>query len=67
MQRHFSIGVTTIVALMAAHRAAAGREGAPVTYNQAEIGRISAYLHGDSPPASKNDSPRHDHVLARSA
>lgn len=53
MERHFSIGVTTIVALMAAHRAAADREGAAVTYNQegppTGVGPLSLNLNLDRP------------------
>jgi hypothetical protein len=49
MERHLSAGVTTIVALMAAHRAAAGREGAPVSYCQEEVAQVDAYLHEDEP------------------
>jgi hypothetical protein len=51
MERHFSTGVSTIVALMAAHRTAAGVGSVPVRYSQEEIARIYCYLHGDEPPA----------------
>jgi hypothetical protein len=44
MQRHLSTGVSTIVALMAAHRATSCREGAPAVYCQEEVARIDAYL-----------------------
>lgn len=40
MERHLSTGVSTIVALMAAHRAASGREGPPAAYSQQESARI---------------------------
>jgi hypothetical protein len=40
-----STGVSMIVALMAAHRAASGSKGAPTVYCQEEIERIQAYLH----------------------
>ena len=52
MHRHLSTSVSTIVALMAAHRAATGREGAPTAFCQYEIDRIDAYLHGDEPAVS---------------
>jgi hypothetical protein len=48
MERHLSTGVATIVALMAAHRAASGREGAPVAFCQEAIDRIAAYLSEDA-------------------
>jgi hypothetical protein len=44
MERHLSIGVSTIVALMAAHRAAAGGEGPPEVYDQAAVARVDGYL-----------------------
>lgn len=45
MERHLSTGLATIVALMAAHRAASGRDGTRVTYSQEQVDRIGAYLH----------------------
>jgi hypothetical protein len=51
MERHLSTGVSIIVALMAAHRAASGREAPPTAYNQEEVARIDAYLHEDKPAA----------------
>jgi hypothetical protein len=48
MERYLSIGVSTIVALMAAHRAAAGAEGPP--YSQEQIARIDAYLRETNDP-----------------
>jgi hypothetical protein len=45
MERHLSTGVSTIVALMAAHRVASGRERSTAVYSQDEIARIVAYLH----------------------
>ena|ERR1700733_10118426 len=45
MARHHSTGVSMIIALMAAHRAASGSKGAPTVYCQEEIERIQAYLH----------------------
>ncbi len=44
MERHFSVGVSTIVALMAAHRAASGRDEPPITFSQAAVSRIAAGL-----------------------
>ena len=59
MERYLSIGVSTIVALMAAHRAATGAEGSP--YSQKQIARIAAYLREDKrpapPTARQPDSP----------
>jgi hypothetical protein len=52
MHRHLSTSVSTIVALMAAHRAASGREGAPTAFCQDEVARIDAYLRDDEPAAS---------------
>jgi hypothetical protein len=52
MHRHLSTSVSTMVALMAAHRAASGRDGAPTTFNQDEVARIDAYLSDDEPAAS---------------
>jgi hypothetical protein len=49
MERHLSTSLATIVALMAAHRAAFGKEGAPVTYCQEKVNRIDAYLHDKEP------------------
>ena len=58
MQRYFSLGVTDLVVLMAAHRAAAGKgETASVALHQA-ITRVDAYLRSasrsgePSPPAA---------------
>jgi hypothetical protein len=47
MRRHLSTGVSTIVALMAAHRATSGRAGALSAYCQEEVARIDAYLRAD--------------------
>jgi hypothetical protein len=44
MERHFSVGVSTIVALMAAHRDASGRQEPQVTFSQATVSRIEARL-----------------------
>jgi hypothetical protein len=49
MERHFSTGISTIVAIMAAHRATSGREGAVVAFCQEEVDRIDAYLHETEP------------------
>ena len=53
MERHLSTGVSTIVALMAAHRAASGREGPAAVYSHEEVARIDAYLHdGQAQPVA---------------
>jgi hypothetical protein len=52
MHRHLSTSVSTMVALMAAHRAASGRNGAPTTFSQDEVARIDACLSDDEPAAS---------------
>ena len=45
MQRYLSVGVSTLVALMAAHRAAAGSDETRLAaFNQEEIARIDADL-----------------------
>jgi hypothetical protein len=49
LDRHLSTGVATIVALMAAHRVAPGRDGAPVACCQEEVDRIDAYLYDKTP------------------
>lgn len=59
MERHLSTGVATIVALMAAHRAAGGGEGVPVAYCQEEVARIDAYLREDGPAAGASRVARH--------
>jgi hypothetical protein len=50
MERHFSIGVATIVALMAAHRAASARVDTSTHCFQDELSRIDAYLSQGAPP-----------------
>jgi hypothetical protein len=52
MERHFSTGVSTLVALMAAHRIASGREDPVVIYCQEEVARIIAYLREAEPAGS---------------
>jgi hypothetical protein len=63
MHRDLSTSVSTIVALMAAHRAASAREGAPTAFCQDEVDRIDAYLRDDGPAASvdatRNRTPKH--------
>ena len=44
MQRYLSIGSATLVALMAAHREAAGHAGTGSGFNQDEVARIETYL-----------------------
>jgi hypothetical protein len=55
MERHLSVGVSTLVALMAAHRAVAQRPlDRPPSLDQNEIARIEAVLRGKAeraPPA----------------
>ena len=62
MHRDLSTSVSTIVALMAAHRAASGREGAPTAFCQDDVDRIDAYLRDDGPAASvdatRNRTPK---------
>lgn len=53
MERHFSIGVATIVALMAAHRAASDREDTSTDCFQEELSRIDAYLNQADTPTSR--------------
>ena len=48
MERYLSIPLSAIVALMAAHRAAAGAERPP--YSQEQIARIDAYLRETNDP-----------------
>jgi len=45
MERHFSVGVATIVALMAAHRAASDREDISAGCLQRELQKVDAYLN----------------------
>ena len=49
MERHHATGSATIVALMAAHRAAADKRGEPAAYDQDEVALIELYLHEDKP------------------
>jgi hypothetical protein len=54
MQSYVSVGVSTLVVLMAAHRAAAeGDEARPTAFNQEEIARIDAELR-----AARRRDPR---------
>jgi hypothetical protein len=66
MERHHSVGVAAIVALMAAHRAASGGEGAAVAFCQEMIDWIDVYLHEDKPavPATITTSPTARHRQA---
>jgi hypothetical protein len=57
MERHLSTGIATIVALMAAHRLASGREGPPAAYSQKEVARIDAYLHEKAAPKAIDAKP----------
>jgi hypothetical protein len=49
MERHFSTGISTIVAIMAAHRATSGRERVAAAYCQDAVDQIDAYLHETEP------------------
>ena len=50
MEIHLSLGVSTIVALMAAHRAAAGRGSTtPAIFDQDDVPRVYEYLDAASP------------------
>jgi hypothetical protein len=51
MERHHSTGVTTIVALMAAHRTACGRDGMSAAYDREEVARIEDHLREDKQAA----------------
>lgn len=51
MERHFSTGVATLTALMAAHRAASAK-GQSRLFSQEEVARIDIHLRGDDPGAS---------------
>jgi hypothetical protein len=51
MERHLSTGVSTIIALMAAHRAAS-RGSASARFSHEEVARIEALLRGWSPLAA---------------
>jgi hypothetical protein len=49
MQRHHSLGTSTIVALMAAHRAVSSRPyETPAVFDQEAVTTISRYLDGDA-------------------
>jgi hypothetical protein len=58
MERHLTTGVSTIVALMAAHRAASGGERERVIYSQDEISRIYTYLYDDPSGGPGTGHPR---------
>jgi hypothetical protein len=51
MHRHLSTSVAAMVALMAAHRATSGRDGAPTTFSQDQVARIGVSLSDDEPAA----------------
>jgi hypothetical protein len=55
MHRNPSISVSTIVAIMAAHRAASSREAATATFRQEEITRIDACLREEEPAKSAGE------------
>lgn len=51
MDIYLSVGVSALVALMAAHRAADGRDGTtPAIFNQEDVTRIRASLSDAAPP-----------------
>jgi hypothetical protein len=57
MERHLSTGVSTLVALMAAHRAIAERPpNRPPGLDQNEIARIEAMLRGRAEPVQSHPS-----------
>ena len=54
MDRYHSTGVSTLVALMAAHREAANSSGPVPVFNQAAVAEVNRYLAGSgSPPAAQ--------------
>lgn len=62
MQRHFSIGSSTLAALMAAHReAASGPEANHTAFNPAGIAEMDRYLDNEFAP----DIRITDHKAAR--
>ena len=66
MERHLSVGVSTLVALMAAHRAVAKRpENRPPGLDQNEYDRIAASLRGNQ--ARTSGCRRADGWYARAA
>jgi hypothetical protein len=58
MERHLSVGVTTLIALMAAHRAAAEQhDGSPPALDQQAFKRIEACLRDQDAPAPPTAVP----------
>lgn len=54
MQRFFSVGISTLVALMAAHREAANSSKTiPAVFNQADVAKMKPYLAGNAPAAQR--------------
>ena len=64
MERHFSIGVATIVALMSAHRAASGRGQPEAVYTQTAVERIKATLL--EPTCLVDHTSLHDSIASNS-
>ncbi|MFT8246567.1 hypothetical protein [Roseomonas sp. BN140053] len=58
MQHHRSIGLTDLVALMAAHRAAARHPLRPGQLDEGGVARISAYLRDEELPSGDAPPPR---------
>ncbi len=61
MERHFSTGVFTIVALMAAHRTSS-ESCASAVYSQEEVRRAFTYLQGFEPIRSRGRLSGYDQV-----
>jgi hypothetical protein len=56
MERYYSAGVSTLVALMAAHRAAVIDETVSAAFNQAKVAEVNQYL-ADARAASQRQLP----------
>jgi hypothetical protein len=58
MPRYFSVGISTLVALMAAHREAANSSKAmPAVFNQASVTAMNLYLTGSAPAVNTERTP----------
>jgi len=58
MQRYFSVGISTLVALMAAHRKAANSsESAPAVYDQTCVTELILNLAGNAPAGDAEQTP----------
>lgn len=57
MERHYSTGISTLVALMAAHREAANSSDTnPATFNQASVLELNRYLADIAPVSAAERS-----------